>query len=413
MLLQLSNITELNLGHVRDITSNSHLSCIVLSGRTPKASKSASHFAELNDIIASWSHGRARVPTEWLKSPEEVFRARFTLMNDVVELSESFLAFMSVHDNSMVVIFWPDDKPLPNKTNFSIQRFIDDLRQRPDELKELDGCFAIIGDHTQLAVGILHDDFPKNPKWASLSCEVLICKRSFQNYRHLKSWGILDNVKGQKRTLVSFQSKMLSLHDDMMSLKEQMGDDCSAKDFNRAQVSLKENRKAEYAMGTNSFNQLWTLAAKTGEVWDELRKIFTGEVVNAHKFKKPRSASNFTSMGNIPDEDLLVMLRGVTCGRLSLKQFTDECKAYKATARVQREILSHTDISQESWVDAQEEFPTACDDSFVAIWCQYILTRVLPNKSPLPAEFHGMLQEKIAADRYVQQQDAKLQAVSA
>ena len=40
-----------------------------------------------------------------------------------------------------------------------------------------------------------------------------------QNYRHLKSWGILDTVKGQKRTLVSFQSKMLSLHDDMLNLK--------------------------------------------------------------------------------------------------------------------------------------------------------------------------------------------------
>ena len=205
---------------------------------------------------------------------------------------------------------------------------------------------------------------------------------------------------------------MISLHEDLVNLKKQMND-CDVKEFNRAQVSLKESRKAEYAMGTNSFNQLWTLAAKSGEVWEELAKIFTGDVANASKFKKPKSASNFTSMGAIPDNDLLVLLRSVTAGRSSLKQFTDECKAYKATARVQREILSHEDVLQSSWVEAQEAFPTTCDDTFVAIWAQYIVTRVLPNKSPLPAEFHGMVQEKLTADRYVQQQDAQVQSVSA
>ena len=297
------------------------------------------------------------------------------MKDDVVQLSESFARFLSIHDTSMVVIFWPEDKALPNKASFDIQTFINDMKARPDELKDMDGCFAIIGDHTQLAVKLLHDDFPNNPKWQSLTCEVLICKRSFENYRTLKSWGILDNVKGQKRTYVSFQSKMISLHEDLVNLKNQM-EDCDVKEFNRAQVSLKESRKAEYAMGTNSFNQLWTLAAKSGEVWEELAKIFTGDVANASKFKKPKSASNFTSMGAIPDNDLLVLLRSVTAGRSSLKQFTDECKAYKATARVQREILSHEDVLQSSWVEAQEAFPTTYD-TFVAILAQYIVTRAL------------------------------------
>ena len=313
------------------------------------------------------------IPVDLLRSPEEHYRARITLPDDVNALADSFVSFSSIHDPSMVVIFWPDGEPLPNKASFSIQMFINDLKNNPEELKELDGCFAIIGDHTQLAIRQLHEEFPRNPKWSHLTCEVLICHRSFENYRHLKSWGILDNVKGQKRTTVSFQSKMLSLHEDITNLKDELGD-VDIKTFNKAQVALKESRKAEYAMKTNSFNQLWTLAARSGEVWDELRKIFTGNVANRDKFKIPKSASNFTSMGAIPDEDLLVLLRGVSAGRMTLKQFTDSCRAYKATARVQRDILSHEEIDEVSWVEAQKRFPSACSDGFVGIWAQYILS---------------------------------------
>ena len=311
----------------------------------------------------------------------------------------------------MVVIFWPDGEPLPNKASFSIQVFINDLKNSPDDLKEMDGCFAIIGDHTQLAIKQLHDEFPRNPKWAHLTCEVIICHRSFENYRSLKSWGIIDNVKDQKRTTVSFQSKMLSLHEDITNLKAQLGD-VDTKTFNKAQLALKESRKAEYAMKTNSFNQLWTLAARSGDVWTELRKIFTVEVANREKFKVPKSTSNFTSLGAIPDEDLLVLLRAVSAGRMSLKQFTNNCRAYKATARMQRDILSHEDIHEVSWVEAQKKYPSACSDGFVGIWAQYILARSLPQKSPLPPEFHAMLGEKLVADGYVQQQLQTVSSVS-
>ena len=386
----------------------------MLTGKSGKsrASSSAGHFETLNEVISGWSHGRARIPIEWIHSPEKLFRARVTLADDVNELADSFSQFSSVHDTSMVVIFWPEGQPLPNKASFSVQEFFTDLKNSPAELKALDGCFAIIGDHTQLALKQLHDEFPKNSKWSSLVAEVLICHRSFANYRHLKSWGILDNVKGQKRTTVSFQSKMLSLHEDLENLKQQLGAGVDSKTFARAQVARKEVRKAEYAMKTNSFNQLWTLAAREGDVWVELEKIFTGNVANAHKFKKPQSASNFTGMVAIPEEDLLVLLRGVTSGRKTLKQFTDSCRAYKATARVQREILSHEEISQDSWVEAQEVFPSACSDDFVGIWAQYILARKLPQKTPLPPEFHSMLQEKLAADSYVQAQQEVVAGVS-
>ena len=39
-------------------------------------------------------------------------------------------------------------------------------------------------------------------------------------YAALKSWGILDNVKGEKRVAVSFLDKMTALHDDFLALAE-------------------------------------------------------------------------------------------------------------------------------------------------------------------------------------------------
>ena len=107
-----------------------------------------------------------------------------------------------------------------------------------------------------------------------------------------------------------------------------------------------------------------------------------------------------------------MLLRAVSAGRMSLKQFTDNCRAYKATARVQRDILSHEDIHEVSWVEAQKEYPSACSDAFVGIWAQYILARSLPQKSPLPPEFHAMLGEKLVADGYVQQQLQTVSSVS-
>ena len=68
-----------------------------------------------------------------------------------------------------------------------------------------------------------------------------------------------------------------------------------------------------------------------------------------------------------------------------MKAFQASCKRYKAAARVQREILHHSDIAMDDWVAAQAKFPTACDPVFVDSWTQIILSRKLKNKTPRQA----------------------------
>ena len=103
-------------------------------------------------------------------------------------------------------------------------------------------------------------------------------------------------------------------------------------------------------------------------------------------------------MGGIPDADLAVLLGKVVSGERNLKQFAESCKRYKATARVQGEILSHADVDVETWPEAQEKFATACDPQFVSTWVQVILTNKIKQKSPMPGEFARILQAKVDYD---------------
>ena len=308
------------------------------------------------------------------------------------------MTFHSIHDQAMVVFFLPSESKLPNKRTFDVLEFVRQLEDGDDDAVAMarDGGFAIIGDHTQLALKDLAFDFPHNQKWKRLPGEVMFCHRDEESYDMLKSWGILDNVKGQKRTFVSFQSKMESLRTDYLTLCEQA--DKGSTQFRQFARVLKENRKAEYDMPQASFGQLWQLVVKEEPVWRLLKLIFNGEVANPKAFNKPKSGSIFNLMGGIPDDDLVAMLQPVVAGRKTLKAFTADCKLWKASHRVQTEILRQI-ADGDDWKEVQGRYPSACADSFVLDWSRWILHRNLKQKQPLPPDFFDMLSKKMEADQ--------------
>jgi hypothetical protein len=384
--------------HVTTRTLVEHV-CLSDIGRGSSDSKRDEHFKSLNTWIKAHSYGQASIPLDYLFSPEAKFRARTANLDDVKKLRVSLSTFHSVHNQGRVVFFIPPEMELPDKRGFSPLRFARLLEAGDDGALALarDGGFVIIGDHTQLALKDLRLDFPKNDLWKRMPCEVMFCRREEAAYKNLKSWGILDNVKGQRRAFLSFEAKMLSLRQDFVGLHES-GDDPSSQEFRNYVVTLETNRMAEYDMSSNSFGQLWGLVSKSEQVWDLLQKIFTGDVANAKDFKKPRSASNFVHMGNIPDEDLLPMLQPVVSGSKTLKEFTDSCKLWKAVARVQTAILTHINDGTD-WEAVQERYPSACSDAFVLIWAKCVLSQSIKLKTPLPADFYAMLRKKCDADQ--------------
>ena len=358
-------------------------------------------------MIQNMNYGRWNVPIGMVQSPEQVFRARVAQRENIEVIKASFLRTHSVHDNSMVVGFLPNRAALPQKRNFDLPTFLGENPQWRDRF------FAVIGDHTQIGLHELHADYAKNPMWASLPCQVLLTVRSQEVFAALKSWGILDNVKGQTRVMISFSEKIFSLHEDSLQLDASILEgNLDAAAAKAVTLGLKSARSNEYAIPANSLGQLWNIASRKGEVWTAIAKILQGNVVSTAAFLKPKSASPFVFMGGIPDEDLLVLLNKVVDGEENMKAFQASCKRYKAAARVQREILRHSDIDMDDWVAAQAKFPTACDPVFVDSWTQIILARKLKNKTPLPADFTRLLSAKVEVDLNIANSRAQQAAVN-
>ena len=246
------------------------------------------HFSNLNSMIEKINYGRWKVPIGLVQSPEQVFRARVAARENIERIKTSFLRTHSVHANSMVVGFLPAQSSLPQKRNFNLHTF---LAAHPEFLT--DRFFAVIGDHTQIGLHELHDDYAKNPLCGALPCQVLLTVHSQEVFAALKSWGILDNVKGQTRVMISFSEKIFSLHEDSVrldaSIVESKLDAAAAK---TVILALKSARSKEYAIPLNSLGQLWNIASRKGDVWSAIEKILKGNVVSTSTFIKPKSASH-------------------------------------------------------------------------------------------------------------------------
>ena len=165
--------------------------------------------------MAGWSYGRFDVPTALIKSLEEKYRARVAKQGNVDALQKSILKLGTVNEHVQVVLFVGANQALPTKTGFKLPATEDEMKASGFE-----GFYTIVGDHMQRAMNQLHAIFNKNPKWASLNATLFVCRRTPEILANIKSWGILDNIKGERRVTVSFQDKVFALHEDYLSLVE-------------------------------------------------------------------------------------------------------------------------------------------------------------------------------------------------
>ena len=350
------------------------------------------HFVSLNHFIRSHNHGLQTISIDDAKSPEAKYRARRCEQTDIDRLADSFLKFQTVHSNSIFVAFWPKNKSLPPKNRVKLSHKTTYANCKAD------GFFFVAGDHTQSALKDLHRRYPRNAKWSSITGTLLICHRTPTTLHTLKSWGILDNIKGQKRTAVSFANKISSIHEDYQQIRDSLGPGQKPdKTYKDLIAEVKKARMRDYDMSSNSFGQLWNLAARTGGVWGAIDKIMHGQVAKPKKFKLPRSCSSFTGMGNIPSQDLEVMLNEVVKSHITLSQFSKNCKRYKATARVQTQILTFLD--EKDWEDAQERYPNTCSAQLVDMWSKHVVDSGMKQKTEMPAQFFEMLDQRLAIDK--------------
>lgn len=377
---------------------------MIVTGPTEIEGKRDAHYDDLNAAIEKMSYGRHSIPVSLILSPEEKYRARVAKQSNVDALEDSLLSFGTINEHVELVLFAGGAKTLPQKAGFKPPLTQEDMKARCFE-----GFFTIVGDHTQRAMNQLHAKFPRNPKWATLSATVYLCTRTQANYQVLKSWGILDNIKGEKRVTVSFMDKMTCLREDFLALQEHT-EDAGHKD---RVAQLKVQRAKDFGgVSAGQLMQLWSLASRSTPVWDLLAQIMRGDIVQCGSRKsnsnrrrgqkvasrEVKSASAFTNIGGVDDSVLIPLLEDIVKGRSTLTKLNDQCGLTKARMRVQTAVLTDCKVRLTSWEDAVRAFPRACDTAFVERWAVTVNRLRIKQKDQLPEPFFDELERRVTAD---------------
>ena len=364
-------------------------------------------YDDLNAAMAKCCYGRHELLVPLIQSPEEKYRARVARQDNVDALEKSLLQFGTINEHVEVVLFVGPNRPLPAKVGFKPPVTVDEMKARG-----LEGFFTVVGDHSQRAMNQLHRKFKNNPKWAKLSAVVYVCQRNKDSYDALKSWGILDNIKGEKRVTVSFLDKIAALHEDYLALAEHEGE----QGHKERTALMKEQRRQDFGgISTGQMLQLWSLAARKGRVWELLHKIVAGDMVHiqdrssgsSSKARKTRkggakevkSAANFTNIGGIDDSILEEMLQAIVVGHASLQRLNEQCGLVKARMRLQTAVLQDSNVEEEDWEAAKVKFPLSTHEDFVERWACSLVRQGFKARDSLPELFFSELDRRIQSDK--------------
>ena len=363
-------------------------------------------YDDLNAAMAKCCFGRHELPVPLIQSPEEKYRARVARQDNVDTLERSLLQFGTINEHVEVVLFVGPNRPLPTKVGFKPPLTLEEMKSRG-----LEGFFTVVGDHTQKAMNQLARKFENNPKWAKLSAVVYVCQRNNDSYAALKSWGILDNIKGEKRVTVSFLDKIAALHEDYLALAEHEGE---AGHKERTALRKEQRRQDFGGISSGQMMQLWSLAARKGRVWELLHKIVSGDMVHSQDrsstskarkggrkggAKEVKSAANFVNIGGIDDTILEEMLQAIVVGHASLQRLNEQCGLVKARMRLQTAVLQDSNVDEEDWEAAKVKFPLSTHEDFVERWACSLVRQGLKARDSLPELFFFELDRRIQSDK--------------
>jgi hypothetical protein len=172
-----------------------------------------------------------------------------------------------------------------------------------------------------------------------------------------------------------------------------------SKDFKVAVKATSARLRTSYGLAKGSWDQTWTIAIRSGKIWEILERIVSGNVVTPRTFKVPKSAHPFTTMAGIPSSDLQMLLGKVVTRQLSLKAFHTTCKSYKARHRIQLavlEMIRPKDLNVFTWSEAKAKYPRAANDMLVDMWIPSVVK--LKLSEPLSKSFHTSIADNMRMD---------------
>jgi hypothetical protein len=299
--------------------------------------------------------GRTLLHPNWILSPLPTFAAREVDPTQVIKVKES-MRHHGVHAPRVVVLAWECE--------------VKDAGYDPTEVIHLDvtdpnipfPMYAVIGDHSKEAVKQLHNQFPRNRQYQTISVETfLISKKSNNSLSLAQSVGTLDNTLMNMQKANTTWDMILQMHRrfDHLQMEHE-----TKRDFRLAWRQYRTTCSANMGVPDNSVGSMMCLAQIQGPLWDNIEKIFKGEVTaNPNtQFRIPSSHGHFVSMSDIPYPQLEEWTNQIVNGEMTTKQFLTHCRYYKKVLRVKKEIVEYVGIKftgydVETWEELVEKLP--------------------------------------------------------
>ena len=343
------------------------------------------------------------MPTHLVEMPPEEVAARLqdsghveTVMNSMIKLQD-FTKYVSV------AFIWPDDKPLPPHNEGKVST-LDAATQAylMDSSGEVQDRWVICGAHRVTAWTRCMRKFKGNEKYLHLYAFPIICRETDRSKKFLQNWGDLDNQKNTSKN-AAYVDRMRRCRQEYDAFERGVRTGkIQAGEVSETRTKVKTAYREISNMSDGGFTQLWTLCTKPKEVFSRMYKIFRGDVEQPtystgkkkklDTFKKPKSATNFVHIGNVPDETLCGWMDQIIAGEKPCKWLAEACRRYKAHRRVMKEICklvsSLSGMSKRiKWDECKTKYPHCCDKKQIRVWTENVFTTALKDKQPMSPKF--------------------------
>jgi hypothetical protein len=193
--------------------------------------------------------------------------------------------------------------------------------------------------------------------WPSTTYE---CDDSKESSEMVQAAGFRSNFIGGQFLQPSFKSLAKSLHRQIVSYSRIYHPEPPP-----AAVLARCRKRFAYYTGIpkKSAGGFWAIACKSGELWLLIDRVLEGNHPDpsGDEPKLIKSTHRFNQMGGIGDRMLIKLLEKVVEGKRTMKDFNNDCVAYKLEIASRKAIMSHLDEAHprllHEWAEGQDDHP--------------------------------------------------------
>lgn len=318
--------------------------------------------------------GKVMLPVGLLVHPEECIEARVR-REEIHESVYQSMKKMGVGRTDVVVLVWQEEL---EENNIEL----DSMPSAPSELRYQVLC----GDHTVSAMARLHKENPGEDQYKNVACEVVICPKTQHNIRLAYNFGSLDNELKAMTTGITAWDVIVKIHNTTGEFIVKPTASDKAKKVAKAALDkelteIYKGVSAKYSK--NTFGSMRVLGSKTGELWNNIKKLFDTPIPAKVAKGQPKpvqpSVGHFYHMADIPEAKLVKwsdrFFRQVDPWNSLV--FKKRCETWKKEKRVKGQILEfvnimYTETKSENWAELCKVYPFFTDDHKVAEWISQV-----------------------------------------